>query len=432
MGFYLESESCQGEVKAFTQAAEQQGGIRQGNVHRVFKVIKTEIPREAHPTGWQSLLGYEFYETDRLTGRVREFDHLLMGNQRDIRYWEKLEDLADDIRKTLHPLSVPTAPQVRGLLDSQPPADAEPASVTISSGITVYVAETTSDLSAERDNIKRELQQRGHRIVPDQTLPLNVAELEQVVRNYLQQSSLAVHLLGDRYGTVPEAERRSIPHLQLDLATERCGQTNFTRLLWLPPGLQPTDERQQQLITLVKQDSLRGSEFLQLKLEDLKKHLHTKLAPPPPVITNGHQEQAPTKVYLIYAEQDYTESKTLDDFLNDRGYEVLQPPLGSDDQQSLQQYHLDNLKLCDAVLIYHGQASPMWAQVKMQDLLKLQGLGRSQPLLAKALYLAAPSNPQKERLRSREVVVIKGYDGFKAEVLEPFLSRLQNGPRVGS
>ena len=68
---YLESTSCRAEVEAFTRAAEQQGGIRRGNTHRVFKVIKTEIPREAHPAGWQSLLGYEFYEKDLITHLTR-------------------------------------------------------------------------------------------------------------------------------------------------------------------------------------------------------------------------------------------------------------------------------------------------------------------------------------------------------------------------
>jgi hypothetical protein len=74
----------------------------------------------------------------------------------------------------------------------------------------------------------------------------------------------------------------------------------------------------------------------------------------------------------------------------------------------------------------------MWAQVKLQDLIKLPGLGRTQPLLAKAIYLAAPPSSQKERFRYGELVVIKGYDGFKAEMLESFLSRLKPAPRVGA
>ena len=431
---YLESASCQAEITAFTQAAAQQGGIRRGNTHRVFKVIKTEVPREAHPAEWQSLLGYEFYEKDLITGRVREFDHLLIGNHRDKRYWDKLEDLADDIAKTLLPLQHATIPPSgRGLLDLPPQASPDSERISGSSGITVYLAETTSDLAAERDILRRELQQRGHRVVPDQTLPLTAPALEQAGRQYLQQAILSVHLLGAHYGVVPEMERsRSNVHLQLNLTDERCGQPNFARLLWIPPGLQPADERQQQLIDTVQRTPMVGSELLQTKLEDLKNHIHTKLAPSPPIVTNGHQEQTARKVYLVYDERDYEEARTLEDFLIDHGFELIQPPLGSEDTQSMQQYHIENLKLCDAVLIYHGQAPSMWAQVKLQDLIKLPGLGRSQPLLAKALYLGAPQNDLKEKLRARDVLLIKGYQGFNAEILESFLSHLKQGPRAGS
>lgn len=429
---YVRSPSCRSEIDDFTRFAEERGGLRVGNKSRVFKVIKTEIPREAHPTEWQGMLGYEFYGKEGITERVREFDHLL-GNQRDKRYWDKLEDLADDITKALRTLPTITIPQVQNLRDPQPQTPPAPTPITVSSGLTVYLAETTSDLTAERDNLKRELQQHGHRVVPDQVLPLNVPELEKAGREYLQQATLSIHLLGAHYGIVPEMERsRSSIHMQLDLAGELCGQPNFARLLWIPPGLQSTDERQLQLIDTVQRTSPSGSELLRTKLEDLKNHIQTKLAPPPLVITNEHQEQDAPKVYLICDQQDYDETKALDDFLNDHGIEVLQPVLGDDDTQSLRQYHNDNLKLCDAVLIYHGHAPQMWAQVKLQDLIKLPGLGRSQPLLAKALYLAGPPNDQKERLRARDVLVIKGYEGFKAEMLEPFLSRLKQSLRAGS
>ena len=247
---YLESSSCRAEVEEFSRVAEQQGGIRIGNKHRVFKVIKTEVPREAHPARWQGLLGYEFYEKDLILGRVREFDHLLMSNQRDKRYWDKLEDLADDIKETL--LTLQTTQQPRGLFDPQPQALPKLSGMSVSSGITVYLAETTSDLTPERDNIKRELLQHGHRVLPDQTLPMNAPGLEQAGREYLQQATLSVHLLGAHYGIVPEMERsRSSVHMQLDLAVERCGQPNFARLLWMPVGLQSADERQQTLLDTV-------------------------------------------------------------------------------------------------------------------------------------------------------------------------------------
>src|SRR5262249_5609917 len=140
---YLRSSSCQQEVNYFTQFAQAQGGMRVGNKSRVFKVIKTEVPLTAHPPTWQNFLGYEFYGKDS-KDRTREFDHLLTGKQRDKRYWDKFEDLAIDIKDTLLILQAAASPPEREGLDLQQSVIPQ---TTASSGLTVYLAETTSDLT---------------------------------------------------------------------------------------------------------------------------------------------------------------------------------------------------------------------------------------------------------------------------------------------
>src|SRR5947209_7189329 len=70
---YLKSDSCGKEIEHFFKVAGQQRGLQIGDRHRVFKVVKTKIPRAAHPRELQGLLGYEFYED----GTGREFDHII-------------------------------------------------------------------------------------------------------------------------------------------------------------------------------------------------------------------------------------------------------------------------------------------------------------------------------------------------------------------
>src|SRR5262249_59720965 len=110
-------------------------------------------------------------------------------------YWTKLEDLAYDIRQLLDMVKTQNT-------GSSPRAP--------SSGITVYLAETTSDLSAERDQIRRDLQARGHAVLPDQHLPLTGPELEEEVRAMLQRCRLSIHLIGERHARVPEAATKSV------------------------------------------------------------------------------------------------------------------------------------------------------------------------------------------------------------------------------
>jgi len=425
---YCESPSCRAEVEDFTRFAKEQGGIQVGTKYRVCKVVKTDIPREAHPAEWDKVLGCEFYEKDPASSRVREFDHLLIGNQRDRRYWDKFEDLASDIKETL--LSWRDNPHLLQPHETpgQPPS--APAPTGAAPGSTIYLAETTSDLSAERDNIKRELQEHGHQVLPDQTLPTNAPALEQAVREYLRQATLSIHLLSPHYGLIPEMERsRSSVHLQLDLAAERCGNPNFSRLIWMPVGLQSADERQQALIDALQRSSVVGSELLQTKLEDVKTIIHAKLAPKPLAATNGHEEQGMPSVYLICDKQDYDETRPLEDFLSDHGIAVLPSALEGDETQ-FAQYHKESLQLCDAVMVYYGRVSDTWAQLKRLELLKLAGAGRDRPLLAKAFYLSAPTTSQKERFRCPNAIVMKSYQGFDSATLTPFLDHLKQAQRA--
>jgi hypothetical protein len=211
--------------------------------------------------------------------------------------------------------------------------------------------------------------------------------------------------------------------MQLDLATERGSDPNFSRVIWLPPGLQSTDERQQALIDELQRSSQAGSKLVQTKLEDVKTIIHAKLAPKPTSATNGHDEQGMPSVYLICDKQDYDETKPLEDFLNDRGIAVLPSALEGDETQ-FAQYH-ESLRLCDAVMVYYGRVSDTWAQLKRLELLKLAGAGRDRPLLAKTFYLSAPTTISKERFCFPGAIVMKSYQGFDAATLAPFLAQLQ-------
>src|SRR5262249_40796540 len=138
---YVKSEWCLREIEEFTGSAQASGGLQIGDKLRIFKVVKTHIPLEEHPALLRETLGYEFFEYDSARARAKEFSQEVVP-ARDIRYWEKLDDVAYDIRQMLETLKGGPG---------QPSGGA--------SGLTIYLAETTSDLCQERDRIKRELMQ---------------------------------------------------------------------------------------------------------------------------------------------------------------------------------------------------------------------------------------------------------------------------------
>ena len=97
---YVNSEWGRRELAEFCKAAEEQGGISVGDKARIFKVLKTPVPREKHPPELQALLGYEFFKVDPVTGRVRELDEIF-GAEAERDFWLKLDDLAHDMCRLL-------------------------------------------------------------------------------------------------------------------------------------------------------------------------------------------------------------------------------------------------------------------------------------------------------------------------------------------
>jgi hypothetical protein len=408
---YLSSSFCRLELDNFFSAAGQSGGLRIQDKHRVFKVAKTYVPLEEHPPELREMLGYEFYAVDKESGRFREYDNEIgPKGEKDKRYWEKFEDLAQDICLLLKRMSSEKNPQPE----------------MISEGATIYLAETTLDLQEERDKVKRELLQHGHLVLPDKALPPDGPSLKQVVRDYLRRSRLSVHLIGDYYGTIPEMETEcSVVRLQEELAVERGDDAQFSRLIWMPPGLQPKEPRQLKFVVDLQNSfsSHNGSELLQVKLEDLKTIIQTKLTQKPkPNLMVSEQGDA-SRIYLICDQSDVDAVGPLYDYLSEQGYEVILPLVEGTEAEVFQD-HKDNLLLCDAVLIFQGRASEGWLRMKLRELLKLPGYGRTTPLLGKAVYVAGPASPPKERFKTLEATVIKNYEKFDPAPFAQFIERI--------
>ena len=111
-------------------------------------------------------------------------------------------------------------------------------------------------------------------------------------------------------------------------------------------------------------------------------------------------------------------------FSSNQGFEVTKPLFDGDEVEVRQDYQ-ENLRLCDAVLIYYGQANEAWLRGKLRDLQKIAGYGRETPMRARAIYVAGPQNPQKAAFRTHEMVVIKNFAGFSPDDLAPFLKQLE-------
>ncbi len=417
---YVNSEWCNRELNEFHQALEKSGGTRVGDKSRIIKVVKT--PVDGDPDGgsvhkiFKSLLGFEFFDVDPDTGRVREYNEEF-GHEAKRNYLERVYDLAHEITTILK--------QMGGGELSEETSPAR-------TGRAVYLAEVTSDLKAERDRIRRELLERGHTVLPDRPLPLEADEAGRLIGDSLAKAHLAVHLIGSRYGVVPEGGDISLLEMQSRLSSQQGERNGLQRLVWIHSDSQPDSDRHSEFIRSIQDGSegMATTELLTGQIEEVK-NLAVKRLRPDDQQAGGKlhplgqtQEDGETRIYLICDQQDEEAVEPLEDYLFDQGYEVKTPQFDGD-ENAFVQAHQDNLRFCDGVLIYFGRASGQWVDMKLMDLLKAPGYGRTKPLIAKAVYVGPPENRRKTRFRTRTADVIQGGNSINPDDLKPFLEKMK-------
>ena len=406
---FIRSGACRGEVEEFWRIAGQTGGQWVEDKARLLKVLKTAVSDEDFPPAladiFSPLLGFEFFELDSQTGRIREFDETF-GPALKQRFFERVYDLAHDVCQILKALRQLHARQA----------------VPVDPGVKqhrVYLATTTTDVQDERDRVRRELLERGHMVLPDAPLPILSRDVESVVRECLAKCTIAIHLLGRHYGVTPEDSSESIPALQLRLTSMHAKDSKLQRLIWMS-GDEPLDQRQRGFIQRVQEDPALHlhAEIIEGNLNLLKKDLIRRLNPPeekPPAARAGAASKtgaggAP-KLYLICDARDEAAIEALEDYLFAQGIEVCLPAFdGSDADAEL--LHQENLRSCDAVLVYYGSAPKAWVDIKLRELLKATGYGRESAISFQAVYVAPPDDHRKERFRSHQAAVIRGPEEF--------------------
>jgi hypothetical protein len=408
---YVQSDWCNRELKGFCAAAEQSGGVRIHDKARIFKVVKTPVNLEKQPDEVKPMLGYDFFVYDRESGRPRELAPSY-GPGSDRAFLVKLDDLAYDITQLLE------------LLHENEGAAAVPAAETKG---TVFLAETTFELREEREAIKRDLIRNGYEVLPDRPLPLVAPDLATAAREQLARSTLSIHLVGKNYGVVPEGGVKSLPEMQQLLASERGAAGGLASIIWIARDLEIDDERQHAFVDHLRTDSTvhATAELLETPIEDLKTLIYRKLAPPkvekPAAVAPSGEL---TRIYLLCDRDDVDATGPVTDYLFDHGYEVILPLFDEDEAQTRME-HEENLRSADAVIIFYGAGNEVWLRRKLRELQRSGGLGREKPWLGRAIYVAGPATPQKERLRTLEATVLhEGAAGFQAQVIDTFLADL--------
>jgi len=412
---YVKSDWALKELRAFAEAAQTHGGLQVEDKVRIFKVLKTPVAIEKIPSELQAVLGYEFFRVDPDTGRVRELNEIF-GPEAQRDFWLKLDDLAHDVCDLLEMLG-----QTEDPIESN----------TTEEGI--FLAETTSDLREQREMLRRDLQQHGYSVYPKRPLPSVERELKAAVSEDLDKCRLSVLMVGKTYSAVPEGCKESLIELQNHLTIERAKTGKFSRVLWIPNGLQIEDERQTRFVQRLRLDPgmLEGADLLETLFEDLRTVVQDRLMRAP-VDTPVSEAKKPAaerhsvrhrSVYIIHDQRDGEAVAQLVGGLFSE-FEVMHSVFEGDEAE-IREYHEDVLRECDGVLIFYGSTSECWVRRKLREVQKAPGYGRSKAAPVTGVVVAAPRNTEKECFRTHDAIVIPQIEGYSAGSLQPFVASLK-------
>ena len=409
---FVNSSGCINEVKTFWDANQRDGRLHAEGHTRILKVVKTPVEDDAMPPELGDklgdLLGFDFFEYDSQTGRLREYAEWF-GSEAEQRFHERVYDVAQEINSLFKAMNKTPGSGVQGK--------------------TVYLAQTSSDIAPLRDRIRRELIGRGHRVLPERPLPLLVGEAESMIKVCLAESDLSIHPFGNNYGVIPEGSTHSLAALQNELAAEHSKQTDLQRIIWIPSEVASVDPRQTELLEALKtnQELHRNAEIVINTFQMLKPIVLEKLSPTEELIAGQDRglDRAPARrIYLICDPKDQEAIEPLEDFFYDQGFDLILPDFEADEAQA-EKTHRENLQDCDGVIIFYGAARNAWVDVKLRSTLKVSGYGREAKLAFNAVYVAPPFDRRKERYRTHSAEIIRQRTEFDPTLLRPLTERLQ-------
>ncbi len=232
---YKNDARCIEELNQIIHATKQ-------TPERIFKVRKTQMSDSEEPELLRFLLDYDFFGLDYELQVFHDF------TQGDDGYWERLDDLVQDLGEYLGVSSY----KKKGAM---------------------YLALTTPDKATAYQELARDFKHHGYAVFPKFKPPKDRKAYEQFVLKSLYESQFSVHILGELFGESFEPQNESYAEVQLALAKEVAQQRpGFKRFIWLPNRANITESRQRKLIEYLQmqQSAQQAAEILQTDIETLK------------------------------------------------------------------------------------------------------------------------------------------------------------------
>jgi hypothetical protein len=299
------------------------------------------------------------------------------------------------------------------MLLPQVPAAAAPA------GPTVFLAWTSKELVARREELALVCAKAGLHVVPATDCPLDEAEFRARTQEALASATCAVHLLGNEFGRrFEDDEECSFPMYAYQEAHQKAAnKAYFRQFIWYCPdealAVRPA---QKAFVNAIRNELTERSTFtgalnaMQL-VEDLRKTL-VQAAPKPVSM------EKETEIFFVYNQMDSEEANAITDRLSEQiPLEML--TIEPDSEDEYKEITVRNIPKSKLAVVYFKHSAD-WALPFVKQVWRLVGgAGSTTPIL-----FVGEDDPAHNRMRGfkapRVISCIQSHHGVSEEVLRVF------------
>jgi len=329
--------------------------------NHVFKINLQPISEQYEHDKLKEIVSYSFYEQSGLSKRVKTIDITNFSDPKDI-FWERLLDLCYDLSRSID--------------KSKNAAQKENARLL------VYLAWPDEGQKAIYNRIARELFHYGIKIYPDKKLPQDRKELNEKITLYLSKSNMSVHIFGEFYGkNLPKSEY-SLVELQNKIVDEYIQENpDFNKLIFIPNNIRIRDGKQKLFIERVKKNVSAQTEIFETNITEFNDILIQRILKKDKLFLH---ENIKNQLYYISETSNNDFFKTLEDTCNSQNISIITTPESDSITENLNK-HYKNLMESKWLVINYSNNNPVWLQTKLQDSLKVFGMGRKEKFSWKCL-----------------------------------------------
>lgn len=273
--------------------------------------------------------------------------------------WSKILDLVNDIKDTF---------------------DFQDFHKEISKDNLVYLGNCSTDQLPNRDDIKRELRQQGYTVLPLTDFPANRHITEEIISKSIAPCTYIIQVLGEQFGTNILNEKISVTEIEENIINKHISQNpDITRLIWIPNGLNVSEQKQQLHISRIRRlEASESTLIVESKLDEFKNILSQKLVNSK--LNKIEPNNAPGTYVISMKKEDDIQLK---EWMSDSKINITY--LLDLDRATLYKEHLKLLAVVNKVVINYSGNKLSWLESIVKDVIKARGLGSLDPNLSLAI-----------------------------------------------